>query len=130
MRFLLDTHCWLWLQTEPERFSEEMRRTLADETNTLLLSPASSWEIAIKYVLGKLPLPVPPSEYVRGRMKRSGTTALSIKHEHALRVAMLPQHHRDPFDRLLIAQAQCEALTIVTADNAFNAYDVSLLRPS
>jgi PIN domain nuclease of toxin-antitoxin system len=117
------------MQAEPARFREETRRMLLDRRNTLFLSSASSWEIAIKYALGKLPLPVPPAEYVPSRMRRSGTTALPIEHAHALHVANLPAHHRDPFDRLLVAQADLESLPILTADSALAAYSIEVLAP-
>ena len=122
--YVLDTHVWLWLQTTPERIREEVVDLLADRANTLLLSAASSWEIAIKYRLGKLPLPEPPAEYVPERMRRSGVTALPVEHAHALRVADLPEHHGDPFDRLIIGQAQSLDVPIVTADGQFDAYEV------
>jgi PIN domain nuclease of toxin-antitoxin system len=124
---LLDTHVWLWLQTTPERLSDEVREQLADPVNTLLLSAASSWEIAIKYRLGKLPLPDPPAEYVPDRMRLSGVTSLPIEQMHALRVADLPDHHHDPFDRLIVAQAQELRIPIVTADEQFSAYSVELV---
>lgn len=126
---MLDTHCWLWLQVAPERFSPAMLEALSDPTNELLLSAASAWEIAIKHGLGKLALPAPPEQYVPSRMMASGTTALAIIPAHALRVAALPAHHRDPFDRLLIAQAQHEGLPFVSADVAFQAYDLDLRKP-
>jgi PIN domain nuclease of toxin-antitoxin system len=122
--YLLDTHVWLWLQTTPERLRDDVVELLADRANTLLLSAASSWEIAIKYRLGKLPLPEPPAEYVPERMRLSGVTALPIEHAHALRVADLPEHHGDPFDRLIIAQSQLLNVPIVTADGQFVAYEV------
>jgi PIN domain nuclease of toxin-antitoxin system len=125
--YLLDTHVWLWLQTTPERLGDDVGELLADRTNTLLLSAASGWEIAIKYRLGKLPLPEPPAEYVPGRMRLSGVTSLPIEHAHALRVADLPDHHNDPFDRLLIAQAQELTIPIVTADRQMSAYSVDLI---
>jgi PIN domain nuclease of toxin-antitoxin system len=81
---LLDTHVWLWLQTAPERIRHEVVELLVDRANTVLFSAASSWEIAIKYRLGKLPLPEPPADYVPGRMRLSGVTALPIEHAHAL----------------------------------------------
>jgi PIN domain nuclease of toxin-antitoxin system len=129
MKLLVDTHCWLWMQASPERFSDETRAMLLDSANTLFLSAASSWEIAIKYALGKLPLPEPPGAYVPSRMQRSGTTGLAVEHAHALQVASLPPHHRDPFDRLMIAQAMAESLSVLTADDAFARYDIAIVRP-
>lgn len=126
MRFLLDTHCWLWLQTAPDRFPPDALEALASPDNVLLLSSASAWEIAIKYALGRLPLPDPPDRYVPLRMASSGTTALPVGVRHAVHVASLPSHHRDPFDRLLVAQAQLEELTLLTADAQLSAYDVAL----
>jgi PIN domain nuclease of toxin-antitoxin system len=124
VRLLLDTHCWLWLQTTPERFSRQSLSLLEDPANELLLSAASSWEIAVKYALGKLPLPEPPDSYVPSRMLASGSRGLVVEHAHALRVAELPPHHRDPFDRLLVAQAQLEKLLLITADRQLLRYDV------
>lgn len=124
MRFLVDTHCWLWLQASPERLAREVVSLLEDPDNELLLSAASSWEIAIKYAIGKLRLPEAPDRYVPRRMSASGTRGLAIEHAHSLRVAELPMHHRDPFDRLLVAQAQIEKLTLVTVDPQFDDYDV------
>jgi PIN domain nuclease of toxin-antitoxin system len=106
-----------------------MRSKLSDSANELFLSAASAWEIAIKYALGKLALPAPPASYVPSRMKSSGTSGLPIEHVHALHVASLPDHHRDPFDRLLIAQAQVERIPIVSSDEQFARYDVELRRP-
>lgn len=126
MRVLLDTHCWLWMQVDPDRFSAETRRVIEDPGNELLLSVASSWEIAIKYRLGKLPLPEHPATYVPSRMRVSGTLPLPVEHGHALHVAELPDHHRDPFDRLLISQAILERVVILTADPQLAAYDVPL----
>ncbi|MCZ6623329.1 MAG: type II toxin-antitoxin system VapC family toxin [Deltaproteobacteria bacterium] len=126
MKILMDTQCWLWIQVSPERFSKQALDFVQDPDNDLLLSAASCWEIAIKYVLGRLPLPLPPSEYVPNRMEISGVSALPVRNSHALHVATLPAHHRDPFDRLLIAQAQLEKLSLLTADQQFAAYDVEL----
>lgn len=126
MRFLLDTHCWLWLQTSPERIPADSLEALSSTENDLFLSAASAWEIAIKYALGRLPLPHPPHQYVQSRMVTSGTAPLPIEIRHAVHVASLPAHHRDPFDRLLIAQAKLEELTLLTADAQLSAYDVEL----
>jgi PIN domain nuclease of toxin-antitoxin system len=126
LKVLLDTQCWLWMQLSPERFSERALDLIQDGSNELLLSAASCWEIAIKYALGKLPLPLPPAEYVPARMQSSGVLALPVSPSHALHVATLPYHHRDPFDRLLIAQAQLERFPVLTVDRQFAAYDLQV----
>lgn len=125
-RFLLDTHIWLWLQVSPERLPLQLVTSLQDEDNELLLSAASSWEISIKYALGKLSLPEPPRTYIPDRMRMSGTTGLAIEHTHALAVADLPRLHGDPFDRILIAQSRELQLRLVTADAAIADYDVDV----
>lgn len=123
MRILLDTHCWLWMQVAPERFSDATRAVLVNPDNQLLLSAASSWEIGIKWALGKLDLPIPPRDFIPERMRRQQVTGLAIDHHHALLASALPPHHRDPFDRLLIAQAQSEDLTLLTDDAQMEPYD-------
>ncbi|MFO0631875.1 MAG: type II toxin-antitoxin system VapC family toxin [Nannocystaceae bacterium] len=127
MRLLVDTHVWLWLQVAPARVDPKALALLADLENEVLMSAASAWEIAIKHALGRLPLPVGPAQYVPSRMSRSGITALPVLHAHALRVAELPPLHRDPFDRLLIAQALHERLTLVTSDRQLEAYEVPIV---
>ena len=127
MRYLLDTHVWLWMLTSPERLSTEARQVIIDPRTELVLSAASSWEIAIKYAIGRLPLPEVPDTYVPSRMRMSGVGGLAVEHSHALRVAALQPHHRDPFDRLLVAQAQVEHLSVITADPVFRLYDVEVL---
>ena len=92
-----------------------------------MLSVASSWEIAIKYRLGKLSLPEPAAVFIQPRLTRDGIDSLPIENRHACRVAQLPDHHRDPFDRLLVAVAQLESLTLATTDPALEPYDVPLL---
>lgn len=127
MTYLLDTHVWLWLLASPDRVDADLRRRLADPAHTVLLSAVSSWEIAIKYALGRLDLPEPPAAYVPSRMQRSGVTGLAVEHAHAVQVASLAAHHRDPFDRMLVAQAQVEGVPLVTADRVFHAYDVEVI---
>lgn len=122
MRILLDTHVWLWMLESPKRMRASARRELVDRGNELYLSAASCWEIAIKYRLGKLPLPAPPEEFVPPRMARDEVLPLPVEPHHALRVGALPDHHRDPFDRLLIAQALVEQLTFYTADEQLLKY--------
>lgn len=128
MRILLDTQCWLWMLMAPERFSEDSRSLVEASENDLYLSAASAWEIAIKFGLGKLTLPGRPAGLIPELMSRTAVVALPIQHSHALRVADLPAHHRDPFDRLLVAQAQLEDLPLLTADPQFEPYDVKILR--
>lgn len=128
MRILLDTHAFLWAAGEPERLGRQVA-VVADPGTTLLLSAASSWEIAIKHALGRLPLPRPAAEYVPYAMGRLAVVGLAVEHGHALHVSALPPHHRDPFDRLLVAQAQRLGLPILTADPAIGRYDVEVLAP-
>ena len=123
-RYLLDTHVWLWMLTDPDRLSPETRRLVEDGSEVLLLSAASAWEISIKHALGKLPLPEPPRTYIPDRVRRSGVTPLAVEHDHAVRVADLPDHHRDPFDRMLVAQAQALRVPVITADQQLRVYDV------
>ena len=127
MRVLLDTQVWLWMLGAPERLSRKARALVVSQENELLLSAASAWEIAIKHAVGKLQLPESPEEYIPPLMIQTAITPLAVNHRHALRVASLPAHHRDPFDRILIAQAQIEELPILTADRAFRRYDIEVL---
>lgn len=127
MKFLIDTHCWLWLQTDRRRFSDDFLEIIAERASQRYLSAASAWEIAIKYAIGKLPLPEPPAIYVPERLRLNQVHGLAITPAHALAVAALPPHHRDPFDRILVAQAQTEGLTLVTADSALELYDVPII---
>ena len=126
MKFLLDTHVWLWMIADRERFSAEVAALLENSENDLLLSAASSWEIAIKHSLGKLTLPAPPARYVPEQIVKTGVTPLPVEHSHALRVAELALHHRDPFDRLLVAQAELEGATLLTADAHFSPYGIPI----
>lgn len=119
---------WLWLQTQPERVDDRVRDVLASADTELLLSAASAWEIAIKYAIGKLPLPEEPRTYVPSRMRRDGVAGLPVTIAHTLRVATLPYHHGDPFDRLLVVQSQFEDVALVTADPRIERYDVEVLR--
>ncbi|BAZ06160.1 type II toxin-antitoxin system VapC family toxin [Calothrix sp. NIES-3974] len=127
MRLLLDTQCWLWWFAQPEKLNENVIEQIVDETNEVWLSVASVWEMGIKVSIGKLPLPKQIDDYVSTRMTQLGARSLEITASHALRVAALPLHHRDPFDRMLIAQAQVEDMTLVSADSTFKQYKVCLL---
>jgi PIN domain nuclease of toxin-antitoxin system len=127
VRLLLDTQCWLWWFAQPEKLSENAIEQIVDETNEVWFSVASVWEMGIKVSIGKLPLPETINDYISTRMTQLGARSLEITASHALRVAALPLHHRDPFDRMLIAQTQLEDMTLVSADSTFNQYEVSLL---
>jgi PIN domain nuclease of toxin-antitoxin system len=124
--FLLDTHTFLWMNNDPARLGSA-RDLIADPENELLLSAVVAWEIGIKWALGRLPLPDRPARWVPDRMRQTRSTPLDITIEHTLGVADLPSHHSDPFDRLLIAQALAENVSIITTDRAFEQYDVDLV---
>lgn len=124
MRLLTDTHCWLWYLLEPERLNANARDILRNPENEVFFSAASAWEIVVKFSLGKLDLPLPPTKYVPDRLEILGHRELPIRQDHVLRIEALPLHHRDPFDRVLIAQAQVENLQLLTADRAITAYEV------
>jgi PIN domain nuclease of toxin-antitoxin system len=126
VKALLDTHVFLWLWTEPWRLGA-VQPTLADPAHDLVVSAATAWEMAIKYALGKLPLPAAPAHYVPAAILAIGAGSLPVDLDDALAVAELPLHHRDPFDRLLVAQARRHDLTLVTTDRRMEDYDVRLL---
>ncbi|UGS35431.1 type II toxin-antitoxin system VapC family toxin [Capillimicrobium parvum] len=126
MRALLDTHVFLWLQTVPERLGAHLDM-LADPQTELLVSAASSWEIAVKYALGRLPLPESPERWTPERIRAIGAQPISIEHGHVLAVAALPRLHRDPFDRVLVAQALVLDATLTTADEVLTRYPARTL---
>jgi PIN domain nuclease of toxin-antitoxin system len=126
VRLLLDTHIFLWLLTSPEWLGEHLP-LVEDRRTELIVSAASSWEIAIKNRLGRLPLPQPLQRYIPSRIRAIGAVALPIEHSHALAVTTLEPLHHDPFDRLLIAQATTLDVPILTADAAIAQYQVQTL---
>lgn len=127
MTYLLDTGVWLWSVGEPSRISRKAREVMADISHDVFLSAVTSWEVAIKAASGKLHLPEPPDLYIPQRMASQGLRPLAVSNLHALAVFSLPAHHRDPFDRLLIAQAKVEDMTLISADRMFDRYPVQLL---
>lgn len=127
MRLLLDTCTFLWIVGGAKELSPRARDAFADPANEALLSAACAWEIAVKHRLGKLPLPEPPDVFVPAQRRAHGIEPLPLDEETALHVAKLPDLHRDPFDRMLVAQAQIEALTLVTRDVVFARYEVATM---
>ena len=124
MRVLLDTHAFLWAAADAPELGRRARKRYLDPETDLLLSVASVWEMAIKTGLGKLRLTVPLDELVERGIEGQGIALLPIALEHALAVRALPFHHRDPFDRLLAAQALAEGVPILSADCVFERYGV------
>jgi PIN domain nuclease of toxin-antitoxin system len=127
MRVLLDTHIFLWWDNDIDRLSEQAKSICQDSANTLILSVASVWEMQIKQNLGKLDLRLPLSDLVEDQRKTNGIEILSITLPHVLALEALPRHHKDPFDRLLIAQANVEDLNVLTIDPMFKQYDAKLI---
>ena len=119
MNIILDTCAFLWLAASPERISPAARTAIDDELNTLFLSDASVWEIALKHALGKLPLPSPPRTWVPAQSAFFQLRRLAVDQPAIYLSGELPLLHRDPFDRLLAAQAQCLAMTVMTPDLPF-----------
>ena len=128
MRVLVDTHVFLWWSSErAARVSERVRDILGDGSNEVAFSTVSAWEIAIKVSTGRLALPDVPERYLPKRIRDHGFEVLPVGLVHALRVGSLPPIHRDPFDRMLIAQALVEGIPLITADPAVSQYDVETI---
>lgn len=125
MRLLLDTHTFLWWLDGDRRLTTTARKHIADERHEILVSAASAWEITTKARLGKLPGALDVAADVAGAAASQGFTALDISIIHAQRAGRLPGDHRDPFDRMLIAQAQLEDIPIVSNETVFDAYGVN-----
>ena len=127
MRLLLDTHVFLWYITADPKLPAAFRAAIQDQANEVYLSVASVWETIIKYHLGKLPLPAPPADYLPRQREAHGIVSLPIDEGAMSHLSGLPPFHRDPFDRLLIAQALQHGLTVATVDPDVSAYPLSLL---
>jgi len=127
MKVLLDTHTFLWWINDNPQLSHDARQIITDGENILFLSAASGWEIAIKTGLGKLILPADITSFLFEQLSINAISPLPVQMNHALHVYTLPDFHRDPFDRMLIAQAQVEGLPILTADRKFAAYQVEII---
>lgn len=126
MKILLDTHTFLWAITGDDRLSDTVRDAVTDRANEVLLSVASSWEISIKYGLGKLSLPAPPDRYLPLQRSKAGFGLMAINEPEVCQVHQLPAIHRDPFDRLLVAQANCHGMVLATNDTILDRYPVQI----
>jgi PIN domain nuclease of toxin-antitoxin system len=124
LRVLLDTHSFLWLVTDDPKLSERAKSIFLDADNELLCSAVIGFEIAVKYSLGKLDLAEPPREFMENRLRNNALKPLAVTLAHTYRLAHLPFHHRDPFDRLLVAQALEEDLPLLSADEILSAYGI------
>lgn len=127
MRLLLDTCTFLWVVGGAKELSPRARDAFADPSNEAYLSAASAWEIAVKHRLGRLPLPTTPDEFVPAQRAAHGIEPLPVDEESALHVAKLPDLHRDPFDRMLVAQALVGGLVLLTPDDPIRQYPVRIL---
>lgn len=127
MRLLLDTHTFLWWTDDDPLLPTAARKAIGDPRNNCYISIASCWEMAIKSSIGKLRLAMPVERFVTEQIADNGFQLLGIDYKHVMKVENIPLHHRDPFDRLLIAQALSEKMHIITADKAFSAYSVKCI---
>jgi PIN domain nuclease of toxin-antitoxin system len=127
MKAILDTHVILWWVTNDLQLSQAVRNIIADSENTLYCSVASSWEIIIKFNAGKLPLPEPPTQFIQSCLSVNHFENMAIDLPHVLQINTLPDHHKDPFDRILIAQAQVENMPILTVDRLIVQYPVQTI---
>lgn len=127
MRVLLDSHAFIWLAEEPEKLSRSLLQLLQSSQTNLFLSVVSEWELLIKEQRGKLKLHIGIMGMVEREMEAWQLQRLPVLHDHIHQYATLPLHHRDPFDRMLIAQAMAEDLTLVTADALFRRYNVKTI---
>jgi PIN domain nuclease of toxin-antitoxin system len=127
MKLLLDTHAFVWWANEPEKLSSHARECCEDIQNTLFLSVASIWEMQIKLQIGKMKLNTPLRSAIDNQRQTNDLRIMEIEMEHVFALDALPRHHKDPFDRMLIAQANIEELFVVTKDEIFSAYPVKLL---
>jgi PIN domain nuclease of toxin-antitoxin system len=127
MNVLLDTHAFLWWVIDDTQLSTTAKAIIAEPANTIYFSVVSAWEIIIKERTGKLSLPESPETYIPSRLTANRFVTLPVEMPHVLQIALLPDHHRDPFDRLLIAQSQVENLPLLTVDHLISQYSVNVI---
>ena len=126
MKLLLDTHAFLWWLNDDPKLGVRARQTIEKPENFVVVSAAAAWEIAVKRANGKLDVPGNVAEWI----KQSAFAELAIEVEHGIAAAELPKHHKDPFDRMMIAQAHLEGMTLVARDDEMDKYDVQVLDAS
>lgn len=126
MKILLDTHIFLWWILDDPKLSTKALELIGDNRNTLYWSAASSWEVSIKYALRRLPLPEPPEQFLPAELGKNRIESLPIIDAHAFQAGRLPNHHGDPFDRMLVAQAQVESLALISNDKQLSLYNVDV----
>ncbi len=127
MKILLDTHAFLWWDSEPERLGLMAAGLLSKTDNEIFVSVASAWEVQIKKQLGKLSLSVPLAELIESQEQVNDVRILPVKLDHVLALDDLAPHHKDPFDRILVAQARVEGMMLISGDPVFSKYDVEVL---
>ena len=127
MKVLLDTHTFLWWITDDPKLSLRVRGIISDGENEIFISAVTGWEISIKAQIGRLKLPDEPQRFILEQLKINGMKSLPIEMRHALHVSTLPAYHQDPFDRILIAQAQMEDLPVLSADPEIGKYEVTII---
>ncbi|MBL8165180.1 MAG: type II toxin-antitoxin system VapC family toxin [Anaerolineae bacterium] len=127
MKVLLDTHTFIWADSDPSKLTARVSALIRDPNNTVFLSIASLWEIQIKFQAGKLSLRIPLPELVKHQQQTNQIVMLPVTVDHVYGLEALPTHHRDPFDRILIAQAQVENLTMLSHDAVFAQYPIQVI---
>jgi PIN domain nuclease of toxin-antitoxin system len=127
MKILLDTHAFLWLVMDDPMLSDTAKNLFLDAENEIFLSAVTGFEISVKFSIGKLELSEPPEQFIHNRITKNDLNVLPITLPHTLKLADLPFHHRDPFDRLLIARAMIENVPILTRDPMFSEYDCQVI---
>ncbi len=127
MKYLLDTHTFLWWITDDPSLSDKARIIITNVDSTLFLSAASGWEIAIMARLGKITLPDDITTFIYEQISINAIKELPIRINHTLQTYLLPEHHRDPFDRILVSQSQLEMLPIITGDSLISKYKVKVI---
>jgi PIN domain nuclease of toxin-antitoxin system len=127
VRLLLDTHAFLWFITDHPQLSATAKALIEDPNSEILVSPASYWETAIKVSIGKYPLTAPFETFITQGIDGNGFTILPIEPRHAAVLTTVPFHHRDPFDRMLVAQAQVEKISVVSIDAILDQYGINRL---